>query len=61
MKCKLCNQPLLIGKSELVTELDSLDINSKMTMVCNNPKCPNYAGEDLSNPLAIAETITRKV
>lgn len=31
---------------------------NKTTMVCLNPQCPHYAGEDLNNPTKIAHEIT---
>lgn len=43
MKCKLCNQHLVI-----------IDIDG--TKACINPKCKVYAGKDLNNPNATTKT-----
>lgn len=61
MKCKLCNQNLVIGDSELVSPLNTTEVSSKMTLLCTNPNCAGYAGEKLNSPLVIAETITKPV
>ncbi len=61
MECPQCNKDLLISNSKLCSEVGSTDVYSELTMVCVNPKCPNYAGTDLNNPAKVAETVRNKV
>ena len=60
MECQECKAPLQISHSELKSDVGSTDIFSELTMVCVNPKCSNYCGKDLNNPLKVAETVTNK-
>jgi len=50
MKCEFCDGNLYIGKSELTTAVDSLDIYSEVELVCTNANCSNYGGLDLKKP-----------
>ena len=70
MKCPECGANLMIAKSKLVSDAGSTDIFSELTMVCVNaridpvkkaPVCSLYAGQDLNNPLKVAETVRNKV
>jgi uncharacterized protein YbaR (Trm112 family) len=60
MGCPVCKSPLMVSNSKFESEVGSTDVFNVLTMVCINPKCPNYAGSDLNNP-AKAETIRNKV
>ena len=60
-KCPKCGSDLQIAKSSLETEIGTTDIYSCLEMVCVNPKCPNYSGTDLSNPITIVEVVRNKV
>lgn len=61
MKCKECGQDLFVSNNKMKSELNSTDVYSVQTLVCTNQKCSNYAGNDLKNPLRVAETIKTKV
>jgi hypothetical protein len=62
MLCKKCGNPLIVAKSRLELVNDNMpDIPTEaytcLDMVCICTTCSNYAGEDLSNPLTIAEVV----
>lgn len=59
MKCKVCQKELAIANNKLVSDVNTTDVFSELTLVCINPKCNNYAGTDLNNP-AKYETIRNK-
>ena len=61
MECQECKAPLQISNSKYETEVGSTDIYSVLTMVCVNPKCTNYCGPNLNNPLKVAATVRNKV
>jgi hypothetical protein len=66
MECPECKSNLIIADSEYAAENDDTpdtptEIYSVLTMVCINPKCGNYCGTDLNNPLKITQTIKNKV
>jgi hypothetical protein len=60
MECKGCHSDMMVAKSKLTSETGSTDVYSELTMVCINPKCPNYCGINLDNPTTY-ETIKNKV
>ena len=51
----------MVANNKLVTEIDSVEIFSELTLVCINPKCDSYCGVDLNNPLKVAKTVKNKV
>jgi hypothetical protein len=61
VQCPECNQPLNVANSKFESEQGSTDVYSVLTMVCVNPKCPNYAGTNLNEPLKVAKTVRNKV
>lgn len=61
MKCPECNGSLMIANSKFVSDKDSTDVYNELTMVCINPKCNNFCGKDLNNPLKVVKTIRNKV
>jgi len=61
MECPQCNNPLMISNSKLSSEVGSVEIYSELTMVCVNPKCDNYAGTNLNEPLKVAQIVRNKV
>lgn len=61
MKCEYCGKNLIIGKSELKSEINSTTVDCVQTLLCTNTECSVYCGNDLSNPLAVSKTITTKV
>lgn len=70
MLCPECGSNLMIAKSKYVTEVDSTDIYSELTMVCINSAvdpvkkthvCSLYCGPNLNKPLKIAATVRNKV
>lgn len=63
-RCLKCNSSLVRAYGKLKSEIGSEDVYNEQVMVCINgvidpttkqPKCPNYCGPDLSNPLVIVE------
>ena len=61
MKCKQCNNDLIIASSKLESMIDSTDVYSVQKLVCTNAKCPMFCGNNLSDPSLIVETIRNKV
>ena len=61
MQCLECNSPLMIASSKYESEVGSNEVYSVLTMVCVNPKCNNYAGPNLNQPLKVADTVRNKV
>lgn len=63
MKCKLCNQNLVIGNNKLESPLNTTEVSCKHIFYCTNPRCKGYAGTtDLNDPDAkVADSITKKV
>lgn len=61
MKCPQCNSPLMVSNSKFESAEGSTEVYSVLTMVCINPKCGNYCGTNLNNPLKVAETVRNKV
>lgn len=49
MKCAQCNEDMMIAGSKFISEVDSTDVYTELKLVCVNPKCPSYAGTDLTN------------
>ncbi len=60
MKCEKCGGKMVIAGSKFVTEIDSTDVYNEMKMVCINPKCDDYGGQDL-NKATKFQTLRRKV
>ena len=75
MQCPECGSPLMIASSNFEFKNDDspdtpTELYSVLTMVCVNssidlttkmPKCSQYCGPDLYNPLKIAATVRNKV
>ena len=61
MKCPSCERNLRIASSKFVSEINSTDVYAEQTTVCLNPKCMNYAGEDLDKPERVVQTTRNKV
>jgi hypothetical protein len=51
----------MIANSGYKSDEGSTDVFNELTMVCINPKCGNYSGKDLNNPLKVAATVRNKV
>lgn len=60
-RCTACNSNLQIANSKYETQTGTTDVYSVLQMVCVNPKCDNFSGKDLNNPLVVMETIKNKV
>lgn len=54
-KCPKCDTSLKRAYGGLKSAKDSEDVYNEQAMICDNPKCPNYCGTDLSKPLVIVE------
>ncbi len=61
MECPECKQPLMVANSKFESAEGSTEVYSVLTMVCVNPKCPNYCGTNLNEPLKVAATVRNKV
>jgi hypothetical protein len=56
----MCGSDLKVAKNTFKSKKDSEDVYSELTMVCINPKCPEYAGMNLNKPKKF-KTVSRKV
>lgn len=61
MECLECQAPLQISNSKFESAAGSTEVYSVLTMVCVNPKCSNYCGPNLNEPLKVADVIKNKV
>jgi hypothetical protein len=61
MQCPECQQPLMVANSKFESAEGSTEVYSVLTMVCVNPKCPNFAGPNLNEPLKVAQVVRNKV
>lgn len=61
LQCDECKSNLMIANSGFKSEEGSTDVFNELTLVCINPKCGNYSGPDLNNPLKVAATVRNKV
>ena len=61
MKCKLCDQNLVIADNEESSPIGTTEIITRLTLVCTNPNCANYCGPDLNaDNLKVAETVEHR-
>ena len=61
MQCPECNQPLQFKRDKYESEEGSTDVYVVLEGMCVNPKCQNYAGTNLNEPLKVAKTVRNKV
>ena len=61
MKCEECGADLQVAHSQYKSEAGSTEVFVELTMVCVNPKCSNYCGPNLNEPLKVAATVRNKV
>lgn len=61
MQCNECGAPLMVSNNKFESEQGSTEVWSVLTMVCVNPKCPAYAGQNLNEPLKVSATVRNKV
>lgn len=61
MQCPECQSNLMVANSKFESSEGSTEVFSVLTMVCVNPKCPNFAGPNLNEPLKVAATVRNKV
>lgn len=59
--CPACGAVLQIAKSRYKSDKDTTDVYLEMDLVCPNPNCDNFAGNDWSTPKTIVKTISNKV
>jgi len=50
MKCQACKKEMFISGQEFSSPIDSTDVHVQLVMVCSNPDCIEFAGNDLKNP-----------
>jgi hypothetical protein len=55
MECPQCHQQLRISKTTYPVIDNKAYVSQQM--VCINPNCTNYCGEDLTNPTKIVQTV----
>lgn len=53
--CPKCETSLKRAYGKLKSDIGSEEVYNEQAMVCDNPKCDNYCGKDLSKPLVILE------
>jgi len=51
MDCPYCKQELTIGKFNAESSENCQSLSKTREMLCRNPNCSMYAGEDLNNPI----------
>jgi hypothetical protein len=61
LQCDECKSPLMISNSKYESSEGSTEVYNTLTMVCINPKCANYCGPNLNEPLNVAKIIKNKV
>lgn len=61
MQCPECKSNLLVSNSKYESTEGSTEVFSVLTLCCVNPKCGNYAGPNLNQPLKVAATVRNKV
>jgi hypothetical protein len=61
MECPECKAPLNVARGEFKSEQGSTDVYLEQTLVCINPKCPNFCGPNLNQPLKVAAVVKNKV
>lgn len=61
MQCPECQSNLMVANSKFESSEGSTEVYSVLTMVCVNPKCGNYAGPNLNEPLKVAAVVRNKV
>ena len=61
MKCDKCNQDLMVSSCKPNSELNTTVVTMNQVLVCTNPRCDIYCGEDISKPLHIAKKINHKL
>jgi hypothetical protein len=64
--CPKCNSLLRIGTSFMTFENDDTPeletiAYTNLEMLCLNKECDKYAGENLTQPRTVVETITNRV
>ena len=60
-KCPQCNSPLMFKRERYESPEGSTEVFVVLDGLCVNPKCANYAGIDLNNPLKVATIVRNKV
>ncbi len=61
MQCPECKAPLQFKRDRFESEEGSTDVYVVLDGMCINPKCGNYAGTNLNEPLKVAATVRNKV
>jgi hypothetical protein len=53
----VCKAPLLVSKCRPKSDVGSTEVFIVQDLVCPNPKCDNWFGEDLGAPKKIVTTV----
>lgn len=66
MQCPICQRSLRIGVSYVTFKNDDTpdaltEAYTNLPMICTNPECANYGGEDLNHPTKTVEVIAHKI
>lgn len=52
-KCPLCNTTTILGPTKLHSPIGDDKVYNRVTRICINSNCGNFAGTDLKNPKVI--------
>ena len=50
MKCQACKQDMMIVGNKFTSAAGSTDVFAQLQTACRNPKCTEFAGNDLQKP-----------
>jgi hypothetical protein len=50
MKCQACKKEMFISGQEFTSPIDTTDVHCQLVLVCTNPNCTEFGGNDLKNP-----------
>ncbi len=60
VECPECKAQLKVADGRFESDIGSTDVYRVLTMVCDNPKCPNYCGPNLNEPLKVTAILRNK-
>ena len=47
----------MIASNEMVSAIDTTEVTSVQKLVCTNPNCKLFCGNDANNPVKVAEIV----
>lgn len=60
-RCPECQYDLMISDSGFESDVGSTDVFSVLKLVCINPKCSSFIGQNLNNPDKVVKVVRNKV